>query len=167
MFQYTVTYKDFNDVEHVEKLHFHIMVPEIADLEFNPVFDGSMGDYVRQAMASGEGQKIYTFFKMLIVNSYGRRSEDGAKFLKREEFTEDFLNSPAYEKFFEWLTLDSPDGKNAEKFWAGIMPERIIKEADAVEKEAAAAGKKDITQMTREELVEAMQKRVSDKEITV
>ena len=44
MFQHTVTYKDFNDVEHVEKLNFHIMSPEIADLEFNPIFEGSMAE---------------------------------------------------------------------------------------------------------------------------
>lgn len=165
MFQYTVAYKDYNGVEHVEKLNFHIMSPEIADLEFNPIFEGSMAEYIRTAMASGEGQKVYTFFKMMIVNSYGRRSEDGSRFIKKAEYTEDFLNSPAYERFFEWLTLDSPDGKNAEQFWLGIMPERITKDSSEIEAEAAKAGKKKIADMSREELVELMQQRVAAKAV--
>ena len=116
-------------------------------------------------MASGEGQKGYTFFKMMIVNSYGRRSEDGSKFVKKAEYTEDFLNSRAYERFFEWLTLDSPDGKNAEQFWLGIMPDRVTKEAAEIDAQSEKDGKKKIGDMTREELVELMQNRVASKAV--
>lgn len=166
MFTKEISYKDFNDVEHTEKVHFHMMAPEMADLEFNPVFEsgpsgkGGLGDYIRSAMESGDGRKVYTFFKMMIVNSYGRRSEDGSKFTKRPEFTEEFLNSKAYEEFFMWLVSDP---KNAETFWLGIMPERLADIADQLENDTEGKKKKHIKDMSREELLELMQQKVADK----
>lgn len=161
MFTTTVTYKDFNDVEHTEKIHFHMMAPEFADMEFRAEFDGSLGDYVRDAMKSGDGAKVYTFFKLMIVNSYGRRSEDGSEFVKKPEFTEQFLNSRAYEEFFMWLVEDP---KNAEKFWTGIVPEKLKDKVK--ELEASDDGKKRVQDMTREELVAALQKKTAANEIS-
>lgn len=145
MFTTTVTYKDFNDNTKTEQLFFHMMAPEFADLQFSTAFDGDLGDYIRDAMSSGEGQKIYTFFKLMIVNAYGRRSEDGSEFVKRPEFTEKFLNSRAYEEFFMWLVMDP---KNAEKFWNGIVPERLLETVNDLEQK----GKKKISELSREEL---------------
>lgn len=158
MFKKTVTYKNFNDVECTEDLYFHMMAPEFADLEFNPTFGGSLASYIKEAMLSGEGQKVYTFFKMMIVNSYGRRSEDGSKFLKRPEFTEEFLNSPAYEQFFLWLTIESPDGKNGEAFWNAIIPESLRGKDGELEKQLG--DKRALKDLSRAEL-EALLEKVS------
>lgn len=166
MFVKEITYKDFNDKPHTEKLHFHMMAPEMADLEFNTVFEtgpdgkGGLGDYVREAMNSGDGRKVYTFFKMMIVNAYGLRSEDGSRFSKKPEFTEAFLNSRAYEEFFMWLVGDP---KNAEAFWLGIMPERLAEIADQLENDSEGKPKKHIKDMSREELLDLMQKRLDEK----
>ena len=160
MFKRTVTYHDFNNKPHVEDLYFHMMTPEWADLEFNPTFDGSLSTYIKSAMTSGEGEKVYTFFKMMVVNSYGRRSEDGAEFIKKPEFTERFLNSPAWEQFFLWLT---DDPKNAEQFWNGIFPEALKDKVEALE--ASQSGNKKIQDMSKEELLALYQKRVQEKSI--
>lgn len=157
MFTTSVTYVDFNDKPHNEKLYFHMMVPEYADLQFNPTFDGSLSDYIKEAMLSGEGQKIYTFFKMMVVNAYGRRSEDGANFRKNPQWTEDFLNSRAWEQFFLWLT---DDPKNAEAFWNGIFPEAMREKVESIEGEKSIEKKK-LTELTQAELVELLQKKTS------
>ncbi len=150
MFKTTVTYKDFNNVTHTEELYFHMMAPEFADLQFDPTVDGDFGAYIRNALKSGEGKKIYTFFKLLIVSSYGRRSEDGSEFIKRPEFTEKFLNTRAYEEFFMWLILDP---SNAAQFWNGIMPEALADKVAEIEAKQSGEGKpKKIQDMTREEL---------------
>lgn len=148
MFKKTVVYKDFNEKEHTEDLYFHLMSPEIADLQFNVTFEsaGGLSDYIREAMKSGDGQKVYTFFKLMIVNSYGRRSDDGSRFIKKTDFTEDFLNSNAYEAFFMWL-LENP--KNAESFWTGIMPDSLKEKVAEIEQDNP---KKALRDMTREEL---------------
>lgn len=153
MFQKTVTFKDFNDVEHTEKLYFHLSVPDAMDLQFNPEVEGDMGKWVSDMMKSGENRKVWIFFKLLVVNSYGRRSEDGSKFSKRAEFTQDFLDSNAWEKFFEWLLLDSPDGKNAKLFWDGVMPDRLLKEVQELEAQnEKTGGKKNLKDLSREDL---------------
>lgn len=157
MFKRQVTFIDFNNQPHTEELYFNMMTPEMADLEFNTAFDGSLADYIRDAMKSGEGVKIYTFFKMLVVNSYGRRSADGSEFVKNPENTEKFLNSRAWEQFFLWLT---DDPKHAEEFWNGIFPEALKDKVEALEKDGS--GGKRIQDMSKDELVALMQKRLSE-----
>lgn len=149
MFKHTVTYVDFNNKPHTEDIYFHMMVPEFADLEFNPTFDGSLSEYIKQTMRTSEGQKIFILFKMLVVNSYGRRTEDGARFIKKPEYSEEFLNSLAWEQFFLWLT---DDPKNAEAFWNGIFPEAMRDKVESLEGEQTALGKKNVSDLSREEL---------------
>lgn len=160
MFRTQVTYKDFNDKQHTEELYFHLLAPELVDLEFSTDFqgDGGMGDFIRETMKSGDGQKIYTFFKLMIVSSYGRRSADGSEFIKDPAFTKSFMQTRAYEEFFLWLVLDP---KNAEKFWLGIMPERLAQQAEEMEK--ASTGKKSLAEMSKEELVALMQAKLQEK----
>jgi hypothetical protein len=160
VFKITVAYKDFNDNQRNEDLYFHMMAPELAELEFNTAFDGSLSDYIKEAMTSGEGRKIYTFFKMLVVNSYGRRSEDGSEFVKRAEFTEKFLNSPAWEQFFLWLT---DDPKNAETYWNGIFPESMKEKVKELEAAQAVTDKKDLKDLSKEELMELFNKKMAEK----
>lgn len=166
MFKTTVTYLDFNDKPHVEDLYFHMMVPEWVDLEFNTEFDGSLSDYIKEAMKSGDGQKIYTFFKMMVVNSYGRRSEDGSEFIKKPEFSEKFLNSPAWEQFFLWLTDDTNGHKNAEAYWNGILPEAMRDKVKELEEAQGVAEKKDLKDMSKEELLLLMQKKMQEQQQT-
>lgn len=156
MFKTTVTYKDFNDKQHTEDLYFHIMTPELADLNFNAEFDDDMGVYIREAMTSGNMRKIYVLFKLLIVNSYGRRSEDGSKFTKNQEWTEEFLNSRAYEEFFVKLIEDA---KFAESFWKGIMPERLLEQSAEIEAET----KKKPIDMSKDELLVLIQEKLGEK----
>jgi hypothetical protein len=162
VFKTTVTYHDFNDKPHTEDLYFHMMAPEWADLEFNPEFDGSLNDYIKDAMESGEGRKIYTFFKMMVVNSYGRRSEDGSEFIKNPEFSEKFLNSPAWEQFFLWLT---DDPKNSEQFWNGLFPEAMKEKVAELEAAQNAAGKRKLNELSREELMVLFEKKLQEKAV--
>lgn len=149
MFKHTVTYVDFNNNPHVEDLYFHMLVPEFADLEFNPMFETSLSDWIKSNMSAGEGRKVHTVFKLLVANSYGRRSEDGSRFNKNAQWTEDFLNSPAWEQFFLWLT-DSEDGSHGQAFFNGIVPESLRGKLDA--ELASSPAKKSLNEMSREEL---------------
>ncbi len=150
MFKHRIIWDDFNGQTHQEDFYFNMLVPEFADLEFHPEFGGSFSEYIRQGMKSGEGQKIYMIFKLLVVHSYGRRSEDGQYFRKNTEWTNDFLESPAWEQFFLWLTDETKGHSNAGSFWEGVFPEALKQQAAALEE--ANTEKKDISEMSREEL---------------
>lgn len=163
MFKTTVQFKDFNDNNVTEDLYFHMLAPEFADLQFNPTTGGDLSKYIKEAMRSGDGQKIYTFFKLLVVNSYGRRSEDGSKFIKKAEFSEEFLNSRAWEQLFLWLT---DDPKNAESFWNGIFPEAMRDKVRELEEKQGAA-KKELRELTKEDLVKMLQEKTAGGSVQV
>lgn len=172
MFKTSVTYDDFNDESHTEDLYFHMSRPDILDLQFNPMVGGDLAEWIREGMRKGEGQKLWTTLKLLVVNSYGRRSSDGANFTKKAEFTEEFLNSPAFDAFFQWLLLDSPDGTHAEQFYTGIMPKGFAEQMADLEAQQETAQavvpaspvKKKITDMSREELEAAFREKTKSGE---
>lgn len=151
MFKHTVTYKDFNGKQHTEDLYFHLSSPEVLDLNYNPMLDGDMANFIREGIGNAENRKLWIIFKLLILNSYGRRSEDGARFSKKAEWTDEFLDSPPYEKFFEWLLLDSPDGKHAKEFYNAIMPDRLKGEMGALDSSDGDAKQK-LRELSHEEL---------------
>lgn len=152
MFQHDVVYKDHNGKQHTETLYFHLTSPEMLDLQFNPMVDDDLDKFISEGIRSGEGRKLWIIFKLLIANSYGRRTEDGARFLKKTEWTEEFINgSPQFEKFFEWLLLDSPDGKHGKEFYNAIMPERLRGDLAKLEGEAGSA-KPSLKNIPREDL---------------
>lgn len=150
MFKYLATYKNpFTNEEENEDLYFHLIAPELA--EFELTFENGFRDYVKKTLSSGDNLAIYGMFLKLISISYGRRSEDGKKFIKNPEWTKEFLSSPAWEELFFWLT-DDPDGKgtNANTFWLKIMPERLLEKANE------KTGKK-IEDLSRDELLELLE----------
>jgi len=151
VFSKTITYKDWNGTARNETLYFYISTPEMLDLQFNPMVEGDMDAWVKESIASGDGRKLWIVFKLLVANSYGRRSADGSEFDKDPEWTEKFLNSRQWEAFFEWLLLDAPDGKNAIVFYNEIMPERLRgdNELPAVTPDTT---KKKLTELSHEEL---------------
>lgn len=162
MFKHTVTYKDFNGGEHVEDLYFHLSTPDMLDLQFNPQVDGDLDKFIQAGIKSGEGQKLWLIFKLLVANSYGRRSSDGATFSKKPEYTEEFFNSPAFEKFIEWLLLDSPDGKHGKEFYNAIMPERLQGASlEQIQQQESDQPKKKLTELSREDLVRMLQDRTA------
>ena len=46
------------------------------------------------------------FFEDLIKKAYGVKSEDGRRFMKSEEISRSFMESPAYEILFEELVTN-------------------------------------------------------------
>ena len=58
--------------------------------------------------------------------SYGKRSEDGRKFVKNETVLEDFIDSEPYSEFL-WGLINDP--KKAMEFITGLMPADIMEQA--------------------------------------
>jgi len=156
VFKFTANYKNpFTEEDEHEDLYFHLIAPELA--EFELTFENGFRDYVKKTLASQDNLAIYGMFLKLISISYGRRSEDGKKFVKNPDWTKEFLSSPAWEELFFWLT-DDPDGKgtNANTFWLKIMPERLLERAN----ETVGKG---IEDLSRDELLKLLEnKTISD-----
>ena len=47
------------------------------------------------------------FFENFLKSAYGEKSDDGRRFMKSEEISRAFMETPAYEVLFEKLVTDS------------------------------------------------------------
>ena len=120
MIKKTVEYVDFNGVERVEDCYFNLSKAEVTEMELS--VEGGYSEYLKGIVASGDTSKILGIFKELILKSYGVKSEDGRRFIKSKELTEEFVQTEAYNEIFMNLALDE---KASAEFVDGVMPKTI------------------------------------------
>ena len=116
MLKKKVTYLDFNDQEVTEEFYFNLTTPEITRIIAKI---GSDIDVYAEKLAKEEDYEgIIDFTEMLILTSYGVKSEDGKRFVKSKEARENFEYSAAYAELFEQLMTDPEQSK---AFGQGLM----------------------------------------------
>lgn len=120
MLKKLITYKDFNGVERTEPFYFNLTEAEIAEMGVGLVGGGSLEDYIERLSAERDPRKIVQMFKELICRAYGKKSDDGRRFMKSEEILKEFTETPAYSALFMELANDS---QAASDFFDGIIPE--------------------------------------------
>lgn len=104
MHKEVITYNDLNDVQRTEDFYFDLSKPEIVKMQAS--IKGGYDVQLRSIAASLDGAKIMDFFENFIAKSYGVKSEDGRRFMKSEEISRSFMETPAYEVLFEKLVTD-------------------------------------------------------------
>ena len=115
MLKKTITYTDLNDIQRTEDFYFDLSKPEIIKMMSSE--KGGYEAQIKSIAASMNGARIMEFFENFIKASYGEKSEDGRRFMKSEEMSRAFMESPAYEILFEELT----DAKAAADFVNHVM----------------------------------------------
>jgi len=145
----TITYKDFNEEEVSEDFFFHLSKAELVELEMS--HKGGLSAALERIIAAEDNQGIIAEFKNIILTAYGKRSEDGKRFIKNQELRDEFTSTEAYSTLFMELVTDT-DAATA--FINGIIPADMIAEA---EKLVAANAEKErtpvVTPITKPELV--------------
>lgn len=111
-----ITYNDLNDVQRTEEFYFDLSKPEIVKMQASA--KGGYDVQLRSIAASLDGAKIMDFFENFIAKSYGVKSEDGRRFMKSEEISRSFMETPAYEVLFDKLVTDD---KYAADFVNAVM----------------------------------------------
>ena len=139
MIKKTITFTDFDGNEITEDWYFGLSPAEIAELELNS--NGTLSERlerVGQSLEEKEGEdpekrnervirasggEIIQLFRELLMMSVGKRSEDGRRFLKSQDLTDDFVQTGSYSNLL--MDLVSNPGTAAE-FINGIMPTEAI-----------------------------------------
>ena len=116
MHKETVTYNDLNGVQRTEDFYFDLSKPEIVKMQASA--KGGYDVQLRSIAADMNGAKIMEFFENFITKSYGEKSEDGRRFMKSEEISRSFMETPAYEVLFEKLVTND---KYAADFVNAVM----------------------------------------------
>ena len=123
MLKKTITYKNFNDEEVSEDHFFHLSKAELVELEMSEA--GGMSDALQKIIDAEDGKAIIAQFKNIILGSYGKRSEDGRRFVKNQQLRDEFESSEAYSTLFMELVTET--GKAIE-FVNGIVPGNMAEE---------------------------------------
>ena len=127
MLKKTITYEDFNGETVSEDFFFHLSKAELVELEMSHR-DG-LSAALERIIASEDNPSIIKEFKNIILSSYGKRSEDGKRFIKNQELVDEFTSSEAYSALFMELVTDTDA---AIEFINGIIPAALAEEAAKV-----------------------------------
>jgi hypothetical protein len=125
----SITYDTFNDETITEDFYFHLSEADLVEMEMSHA--GGLKQHLEQIVASGDGAAIIFEFKTLIMKAYGKKSDDGKRFLKTEELRQDFLSSRAYSKLFMELATDA---NKAAEFVNAIVPVNLEQDLAKLQK---------------------------------
>lgn len=162
MLKKTITYEDFNGDTVSEDFFFHLSKAELVELEMS--HKEGLSEALQRIVAAEDNKSIVAEFKNIILTAYGKRSDDGKRFIKSQELRDEFQSTEAYSTLFMELVTETD---KAVEFINGIIPAGMSDEAAKVtgteEKPAIAAvptetpepqivTRKDIQEMPPEEL---------------
>lgn len=120
MIKETRTYVDYDGVERTEDFYFALSKAELAEMELST--EGGFEKLIEKIIKSKDNKRIVETFKDILLKSYGEKSDDGRRFIKSEELSKAFSETPVYSDMFIELATDED---KASKFINGIMPKDI------------------------------------------
>ena len=127
MLKKTITYTDFNGDKKTEDFYFNLTKAEIMELEMS--VKGGLTELIKQIINTEDNPKLISLFKKLILMSYGVKSVDGKRFMKKNpeggKYSDEFEETEAYSELFMELASDSDA---AVKFVNGIIPADAAKQ---------------------------------------
>ena len=98
MLKKTITYTDYDGVQRTEDFYFNLSKAEIAEMELSTA--GGLDKTINRIVAEQDGARIIALFKDLVLKSYGKKSDDGRRFIKNQELRDDFAQTEAYSDLF-------------------------------------------------------------------
>lgn len=119
MFKDKVTYIDYDGNERTDTLYFNLSKAELLKMETS--LNGGYSAFLEKVVESKDTPSIMKAFQDIIEKAYGKKSDDGRRFIKSEEITEEFLQSEAYSEFLMKLISDENYAAN---FVTGILPKQ-------------------------------------------
>lgn len=116
----TITYEDFNGNMVTEECQFHLTKSELMKMELGE--SGGMYNALERMISEKDTKKLIEYFDKFIKASYGKKSEDGKRFIKNSEIAEEFSQGLAYDQLVFEL-LSNPE--EAAAFFQGILPKEL------------------------------------------
>lgn len=112
-----IDYVDYNGNKRSEDFYFNFTEAEIQEMNLRT--PGGLKARLEKIIQEMDQEKLVSYFKSLILDAYGVKSEDGRRFIKSKELCEEFTQTEAYNKLFMQLTTDT---NAAIEFVKGIIP---------------------------------------------
>lgn len=135
MLKKTITYTDYNGVRRTEDFYFNLTKSELIEWQYGN--DEGFSDKIERIVNANDTSTIMSMFKDILLKSYGKKSEDGRRFIKSPEISKEFEESPAYDDLFVSLSTDS---EAAGKFISALVPDDMRAQVKAEIDKRKAAG---------------------------
>lgn len=132
MIKWPITYTTYDGDEVTEDFYFHLNKAELTKMQFD--VNGAYSNYIERIQNERNLKELGEQYANLILNSYGKKSDDGRIFRKSEELRDEFKCSEAYSVLFMELLSDAD---KAAKFARGILPADL--QGASIEAKAALA----------------------------
>lgn len=132
----TINYEDYDGNTREEKFYFNLTQFEATEIAME-MPDGIIeelnedGNNTKTAIHLVEklGRKgVVEFIKQIVLKSYGVKSPDGRRFIKSEELSKEFSETPAFSLFMSKLMTDD---KEASNFINGVIPADLAAQVKA------------------------------------
>ena len=120
MVKKTIKYTDYNGTEREEDYYFNLAKVELLEMEMSA--EGGLENKIKKIVESDDKAEIVKYFKEIIKKSFGKKSEDGKRFIKNPKDFEEFEQTEAYVNLFMELATNADAGAN---FINGIIPQGL------------------------------------------
>ena len=117
MLKKTITYVDYEGNERKEDFYFNLTRAELTMMDLS--IPGGINKKLQKISQEMDVPLIMETFKMFILDSYGKISDDGRRFIKSPELKKEFEQTEAYSQLFMEMCTDA---NAAADFLAGIVP---------------------------------------------
>ena len=134
MYSKKLKYEDYDGNEREVEAYFNLNKAELLELQLS--WDGGLEKVLEKIIAEKDQKRMIEMFKMIILKAYGEKSLDGNRFIKTPEVVEAFTQTEAYSELFMELATDD---KAAAEFINGIMPKKLLEEAQKLQDEQGKA----------------------------
>lgn len=132
MLKRDITFKDFHGDTVTETHYFNLTKTELVELELD--YAGGLENNLTAMVEAKDGRTLMKEFKKIILMAYGKKSEDGRRFIKTQELRDEFVQTAAYDALFIELVTDE---EAAAKFIEAVLPEMDETEKSALKQEMA------------------------------
>lgn len=122
MYAKKITYTDYDGNERTETFYFNLNKAELTEMELSS--EGGLSKMIQKIVDEQDTTRIITIFKDIILRSYGEKSNDGKRFIKKAPdghmLADDFAQTEAYSELFMELASNADA---ASEFVNNIVPQ--------------------------------------------
>lgn len=134
MYKKTITYTDYNGIDRTEDFYFNLSEVELTDMQFS--VEGGLTAMIDKLVEAKDMGSLINILKNIINKSYGIKSDDGRRFMKKPEYVEEFMETPAYGALYMELATDEQAAAN---FINKVIPSNLSAKIDKAKVEKLMA----------------------------
>lgn len=127
----TITFEDYEGKKRTETHYFNMNKAELTKW-LTTTGEATLDKVLMRLYTERNGREIINIFENLLKISYGRKSDDGRKFMKSDEIWEDFHQTEGYSELFMELISD---GAKVADFVNKVLPVETSSEMMKIFKE--------------------------------